>query len=199
VEGNSGVRIGYPQEDVDVEGRAIPVAIDTAGNVGQSSYARNRFSAIDGKCIDLDGFHDGEVRGNVCTDVGAYGIVMNNTNPDMRSQNIRVEGNLLEGVRFGGVFVIGTGHVVAHNRLLNLNTAHCNEEAARFGCYYAPGEPDMLRSGIYLGMGAERAAPARGNTIEENEITGYKMSARCIGGAPTLHPDWNRVRNNRCR
>ena len=199
VEGNGGVRIGYPQEDVDVEGRAIPVAIDTAGNVDQSSYARNRFSAIDGKCIDLDGFHDGEVRANVCTDVGAYGIVMNNTNPDMRSQNIRVEGNLLDGVKFGGVFVIGAGHVVARNRLLNLNTARCNEEAARSGCYYAPGEPGMLRSGIYLGQGAERPAPARGNTIEDNEITGYQMSARCIGAAPAIDPAWNRVRNNRCR
>ena len=63
VEGNTGTRIGFPVEDVDIEGRAIPVAIDTAGNVDRSTYARNQFNEVNGKCIDLDGFHDGEVRG----------------------------------------------------------------------------------------------------------------------------------------
>jgi hypothetical protein len=57
----------------------------------------------------------------------------------------------------------------------------------------------MLRSGVYLGKGAERPAPARGNVIEGNEITGYQMGARCVGGAPTIDPDWNVIRNNRCR
>ena len=102
----------------------------------------------------------------------------------MQSRNVRIEDNLIDGAKFGGIFVIGEDNVIARNRLLNLNTAHCNEEAARFGCYYAPGEPDMLRSGIYLGSGAERPAPARGNRIEENEITGYEMDRRCIGGGP---------------
>jgi len=199
VEENSGTRIGFPADDVDVEGRAIPVAIDTAGNVDGSSYVNNRFREINGKCIDLDGFHDGEVRGNQCAGSGNYAIVMNNTNWDMQSRNIRVVDNEISGALFGGIFVIGTGHLIARNRLLNLNTAHCNEEAARSGCYYAPGEPDMLQSGIYLGRGAERPAPAWGNRIEENEITGFKMDTRCIGRAPATQPDWNTVRNNRCR
>ena len=204
---NVGAHIGFPIADVDVEAKAIPVAIDTAGNVDRSQYVNNRFSEINGKCIDLDGFHDGEVRGNACVNrggpeaypQGGYGIVMNNTNPDMQSSRIRIVDNLIEGFRFGGVFVIGENNVVTHNRLLNLNTAHCNEEAARFGCYYAPGEPDMLRSGIYLGKGAERPGLARGNLVEDNEITGYKMDSRCIGGAPTIYPGWNTVRNNLCR
>ena len=89
--------------------------------------------------------------------------------------------------------------MVARNRLLNLNLAHCNEEAAKFGCYYAPGEPAMLSSGIYLGQRAERPAPARGNLVEDNEITGFKMAQRCIGGAPAILPEWNTVRRNRCR
>ena len=41
--------------------RGLPVALDTAGNVDRSVYARNQFTGINGKCIDLDGFHDGEV------------------------------------------------------------------------------------------------------------------------------------------
>ena len=173
--------------------------MDTAGNVDHSLYEGNRFRQIDGKCMDLDGFHAGEVRGNACADLSGYGIVMNNSNPDMQSSHIRIVGNLIDGAGFGGVFVIGTDHLVAGNRLLNLNTAHCNEEAARSGCYYAAGEPDMLRSGIYLGERAERPAPARGNVIEDNQITGYKMDARCIGRAPAIQAGWNRIERNRCR
>ena len=207
VEENAGVDIGFPVETVDVENRAIPVAIDTAGNVERCSYAQNRFEEINGKCIDLDGFHSGEVRANECINRGApeqyrfgnYGIVMNNSNPDMRPENIRVVENLIEGPLFGGIFVIGTRNVIARNRLLDLNRAHCNEDAARFGCYYAAGEPDMLRSGIYLGKGAERPAPALGNLVEQNEITGFKMKARCVVSAPGIEAEWNTVRGNVCR
>jgi len=189
---NTGERIGYPAADVD----ATPVAIDTAGNVDASLYAGNRFRDINGKCIDLDGFHDGEVRGNSCASVNGFGVVMNNTNPDMQSRNIRIVENLIEGAAFGGVFVIGGPNLVARNRLLNLNTRHCNDEAP---CYFAPSEPDMLRSGIYLGQGAERPAPARGNVIENNEITGYKMAAQCIGKAPAIPADANTMRRNSCK
>jgi hypothetical protein len=207
VDRNTGRRIGFPLEDVNMEDRAVPVALDTAGNVESCSYTRNRFEEIDGKCMDLDGFHDGEIRGNQCVNraapehyrFGNYGIVMNNSNPDMQSRNIRIVDNTIDGPLFGGIFAIGTGHRIVHNRLLNLNTAHCNEDAARFGCYYGPGEPDMLRSGIYLGRGAERPAPANGNTIEDNEITGFQMDTRCIALAPGILPAWNVVRGNRCR
>jgi len=199
IERNSGTRIGFPAGIVDVENQGIPVAIDTAGDVDRSVYGENRFEQIAGKCIDLDGFHDGEVRANTCLGLQNYGIVMNNSNPDMQSRNIRVVGNRIMGALYGGIFVIGTGHRIVHNRLLNLNQAHCNEEAARFGCYYGPGEPDMLRSGIYLGLGAERPAPAMRNTIEDNEISGYKMNARCVGFAPGVDRSANVVRGNNCR
>jgi len=175
-----------------VEGKAIPVGIDTAGNVDRSIYTRNQFSTINGKCIDLDGFHDGEVSHNVCVSVAGYGIVMNNTNPDMQSHNVRMEDNLLDGVRYGGIFVIGNNNVIRRNRLRNLNTAHC-------GCPFTPGEPDMFRSGIYLGKGAERPGPARGNLIQENEITGFEMAQHCVGRSPSIGPDWNTMSNNTCK
>jgi hypothetical protein len=207
IERNRGTRIGFPVDQVDVEGRAIPVAVDTAGNVDASVYAGNVFQEVNGKCFDLDGFHDGAVRDNVCLNSGnpeaypsgGYAIVMNNSNPDMQSRNVRIEGNRIEGAKLGGIFVIGTDNRIARNRLLNLNTAHCNEEAARFGCYYAPGQPDMLQAGIYLGSGAERPAPAKGNVIEGNEITGWKMAQRCIQSAPGIQPEWNIIRGNSCR
>lgn len=185
IEENWGSRIGYPTGDVD----AIPVAIDTAGNVDRSAYAGNRFENINGKCIDLDGFHDGEVRGNVCRNMANYGVVMNNTNPDMRSQNIRLVENVIDAARYGGIFVIGTGHLVARNRMTNLNTAHC-------GCYFQAGEPDLLAAGVYLGKGAERPDAARGNTVEDNEISGFGMDAKCVVSAPGVGP--NVVRANRC-
>jgi hypothetical protein len=197
---NAGRAIGFPIDTVDVEGRAVPVAMDTAGNVEQCSYTGNRFEEIDGKCIDLDGFHDGEIRGNVCVNrapaekyrFGNYGIVMNNSNPDMQSRNIRVVDNLIESPLYGGIFVIGTGHRIAGNRLLNLDTAHC-------GCSYSTSDPDILSSGIYLGRGAERPDVARGNVIEDNEIQGFQMKTRCIVNAPGISPGWNTVRGNRCR
>jgi hypothetical protein len=202
---NRGTRIGFPVEIIDVENAGTPVGIDTAGNVEQSSYERNRFEEINGKCIDLDGFHDGAVRGNICINrrppedyaFGHFGIVFNNANVDMRSQNIVVEANQLDGMKFGGIFVIGTGHKILRNRMLHINTAHCNENRAKFGCS-ALGEPEVLETGIYLGSHAEHPAPARGNLIEGNTISGWKMKTRCIQAAPGVKLADNTVRKNVC-
>src|SRR6185295_2035617 len=67
VERNNGRDIGYPFEIVDVENGGTPVGIDTAGNVENSQYVSNHFDEVNGKCLDLDGFHDGVVAGNSCT------------------------------------------------------------------------------------------------------------------------------------
>jgi hypothetical protein len=202
---NRGTRIGFPVEMIDVENAGTPVGIDTAGNVEQSSYERNRFEEINGKCIDLDGFHDGAVRGNICINrrlpedyaFGHFGIVFNNANVDMRSQNIVVEANQLDGMKFGGIFVIGTGHKILRNRMLHINTAHCNENRAKFGCS-ALGEPEVLETGIYLGSHAEHPAAARGNLIEGNTISGWKMKVRCIQAAPGVKLAENTIRKNVC-
>ena len=124
---------------------------------------------------------------------------MNNTNPDMRPEGVVIAENEIDGPQFGGIFVIGTGNSVLRNKLRNLNRAHCNEDAAKFGCYYSPGELEMLRSGIYLGRGAERPAPAKGNVIADNEISGFHMDTRCIAAAPGVSLAENRVERNRCR
>lgn len=205
VAGNSGKRIGYPEELIDLEARATPVAIDTAGNVDQTTYEKNTFEEIDGKCIDLDGFHDGIVRGNTCINRGKpedyfwghYGIVFNNSNIDMQSRNILVEDNTLEGMKFGGIFIIGTGHRILRNHMSRLNTAHCNENAKKFGCSVLD-EPHVLDSGIYLGSHADRPAPASGNIVEGNTIGGWKMKMRCIQAAPGVKLSDNTIRNNVC-
>jgi hypothetical protein len=211
VERNTGRWIGYPFEAVDGASGGTPVAIDTAGEVDYSLYAGNRFEEINGKCIDLDGFHDGEVRGNECVNGGRaedyphghFGIVVNNWNPDMRSERILIADNLIDGFKFGGIFLIGRGHQVVGNRLLHLNRAGCNESAARFGCVAIAGEPGVLESGIYLGRLAaewavERQDPSREHVIRDNVITGHKMSTRCIGAAPGVRLADSIIENNRC-
>jgi hypothetical protein len=205
VSGNHGRRIGFPAEIVDVEGAGTPVGIDTAGNVENSTYQHNGFEEINGKCIDLDGFHDGAIRSNTCINrgkpddyaFGHFGIVFNNANIDMRSRNIVVEDNELDGMKFGGIFLIGTGHRILKNRLRHINTAHCNENRAQFGCS-ALGEPEVLETGIYLGSHAEHPAPARENVIQGNTISGWKMRTRCIQAAPGVKLTGNSVQGNTC-
>lgn len=207
VENNTGKLIGFPPEIVDIEGRGMPVAIDTAGNTDHSTYTHNSFEEINGKCIDLDGFHDGEVRANTCINrntaerypYGHFGIVMNNSNPDMHPESIEIAGNTIDGTLFGGIFVIGTKNRVLHNHLRRINLAHCDGNSSKFGCNYSPNQPDLLRSGIYLGAGAERAAAAHDNVIEENEISGFGMKAHCVAAAPGVTLAANRVAHNVCR
>jgi hypothetical protein len=207
VAANSGSRIGYPHEVVDMEGGGMPVAIDTAGNVDKTIYENNTFEELNGKCIDLDGFHHGEVRANTCINrmkaeaypFGHFGIVFNNTNPDMQSEAIRVIDNVIDGTKYGGIFVIGHGHTIEGNRLTRLNMAGCNESHRQFGCIYNSQEPEILQTGIYLGKVAERPAPARDNTITGNTISGFKMAERCIAAAPGLNLKANTIERNECR
>ena len=205
VEDNRGERIGFPPEIVDIENLATPVAIDTAGNVDHSEYLRNQFEEINGKCIDLDGFHDGAVRDNRCVNrrlpqeyvFGQFGIVMNNTNPGMHSRNIEITGNQLDGTKFGGLFVIGSGHHITGNVFEHINRAGCNENA-EFNCIYKQDEPEMLESGIYLGRGGARPEDTRDNIIRDNQISGHKMSAHCIVAAPGVSATKNTIIGNTC-
>jgi hypothetical protein len=204
---NVGRRIGYPFAIIDVAGGGTPVALDTAGNVDRSEYDRNQFEEVNGKCIDLDGFHNGRVTNNRCKNRGRaddyphghYGIVLNNTNPDMQSENIVLAGNAISGAKYGGLYLMGRGHVVKENVLEKLNLAGCNESAARFGCLYDPSQLDLLRSGIYLGAGPARPEPAQNILIEGNTVTGHGMAKHCIAAAPGVQLADQEIRNNTCQ
>jgi Right handed beta helix region len=206
VEDNTGTAIGYPAEVVDAEHGGTPVGIDTAGNVDATSYARNRFEEVDGGCIDLDGFHDGVVRDNTCINrkpqdaypFGHFGIVMNNTDPDTHSQNIEITGNMMDGMKYGGLFLMGSGHHVTGNKFLRLDIAGCNESAAKVYCIYKQDEPAMLESGIYLSRGLGHAEETRGNVIRDNIISGHKMKTRCIAFGPSVTPQANTLQGNTC-
>ena len=204
---NHGSKIGYPTEEVDVEGQGFPVGIDTSGNTDKTTYAENRFEDLNGKCIDLDGFHHGEIRDNRCVNkgpledypLGHFGIIMNNANPDMESAEVVITGNLIDGSVYGGLFLIGSNHTVRDNQFLNVNTVGCREGSSDPRCNYWPDEPALLRTGIYLGKRAERPAVTRDNVIESNVITGLGMASACIAAAPGVDLAANRIGENDCR
>jgi len=207
VDGNTGVNIGYPVDIIDVENLGTPVAIDTAGNVDNSTYARNAFKEINGQCIDLDGFHDGFVEENVCTNnrgaiaypYGGTAIVMNNTHPDTHSTNIEIRGNVVEGSKFGGLFLMGSRNRILDNVFLGLNLARCPERASPSGCVYkTEEEPELLTSGIYLSPLGSRLEETAGNIVRGNRIAGYKMKTRCFGFAPGVSRAANTIEGNTC-
>ena len=206
LENNSGVRIGYPVEVVDIENGGIPIAMDTAGDVDHTDYLRNTFEEINGQCVNLDGFHDGAVRDNRCTNrktaedylFGSLGMAMNNTHPNAHSNNIEISGNLIDGSKFGGLYLMGSGNKIIGNRFIRLNLAGCNESVGKFPCIYKRDEPQMLDTGIYLGRGVARLEETRGNVIRGNHISGHMMKARCVGFGPGVKPSANTVQDNVC-
>lgn len=206
VQGNRGGRIGFPPEEADLPGGATPVALDSSGDTSESIYSGNHFEDVDGQCIDLDGFHDGRVVDNVCLNqkptnsypLSHVGIVFGNSNPDMRSRAILVSGNQIEGFGYGGIYLIGEGHEITNNRFVNVNRNHCSGDMRIPRCNYAPEEPDMLRSGVYLASHAARPAETKGNKILGNFISGFGMDHWCIRGGPSVRLDRNIIRGNRC-
>ena len=206
VDRNAGANIGYPVDIIDVENLGTPVAIDTAGNVDNSTYVRNEFREINGQCIDLDGFHDGSVEENICTNsnganaypYGGTAIVMNNSHPDTHSTNIEIRGNVVEGSKFGGLFVMGSRNRILGNVFLGLNLARCPERANAFGCGYKEEEPELLTTGIYLSSLGARSEETAGNIVRGNRIAGYKMKIRCFGFAPGVSRAANIIESNTC-
>ena len=206
VEHNSGSQIGFPAEYADLEHQGTPVALDTAGNVDYSFYTDNHFTDVNGECVNLDGFHDGQVTGNSCQNLKPvetypglhYGIVFGNNNPAANPNNNVVTGNTLKGFAYGGAFVIGVNNRIENNRFEDLNLAHCGTTPVPARCAYALDQPDMLRSGIYLGNNGGRPATTTGNIIRNNTFTGYGIKEHCIAVAPGVSLQRNTLFNNTC-
>ncbi|MDE3194874.1 MAG: right-handed parallel beta-helix repeat-containing protein, partial [Acidobacteriota bacterium] len=198
---NNGSELGYPADQVDVETSAVAVAVDTAGNVDHSVYTRNQFTDVNGQCIDLDGFHDGEVTGNSCINrkpIEAYpalhaGIVFGATNPDVHPGHVVITDNTIAGFAFGALYLLGNGNRIENNQFLDMNRAHCGMEPTPARCNYARDQPDLLRAGVYL------AKEGTGNIVRNNTITGYGIEQHCIAAAPGVSLKDNIVSPNICR
>jgi hypothetical protein len=197
VTGNVMRNVGYPAALVDVENQGHPVGIDTAGNVDESEYAGNRMFEVNGKCLDLDGFHDGIISRNLCINAGppsAYpngniAVLFNDSHPESISRNIRLANNVFDGIAYGGLFLYGSGHLIQGNSFLNLNTKR-----------YA-GDPAYLRAAVYVANGLVRPNPPRGIVLKDNVFTGHHIGRNCVVPAPDARgaaAKGIQLRNNRC-
>ena len=111
IENNTGHMIGFPGEEVLTGGTALPAAIATSGSVEHSQIRDNIFEQLAGRCMSLDGFNNGEVAGNSCS----------------------------EGL-FNGFLLRGTGNKITGNHLTDLNKARRDQpESLRAGIYLAGG------------------------------------------------------------
>jgi hypothetical protein len=208
VENNRGSEIGFPVEYVDFPGYGTPVALDTAGNVDYTVYTGNTFTSVAGECMDLDGFHDGEVSGNRCINDPAearnwlglhFGILFGNHDPGMTSANVSVTGNTLRGFAYGGVFLIGERHRIEDNQFLDVNLAHCGSTPVPAKCAALLDQPDALRSGIYLGTDGGRPAVTRGNIIRGNTIRGFGIAEHCVTARKGVDLKANSIAGNTCQ
>lgn len=203
---NQGSNIGYPPQQVDTDALATPVALDSAGEVAESIYSGNHFTDVDGQCIDLDGFHNGEVSGNSCINnrpTADYpflhaGIVFGNSFPGMEPGRVVLSGNLIQGFGYGGLFLIGENSQITDNRFIAINRNHCTGKAGNPPCNYALDEPGMLRSGIYLAGHAARPAQTRGNVIRNNVLSGFGTRQWCIAASPGVALAANDIARNTC-
>ena len=123
---------------------------------------------------------------------------MNNTHPAAHSDNIEISGNVMDGSKFGGLFLMGSRNKITGNQFLRVNLAGCNESAKQFGCVYKPEEPEMLESGIYLSRGVARTEDTLGNVIRDNRISGHEMKSRCVKFGPGVSRESNSVASNTC-
>ncbi len=203
---NRGSRIGYPPGEVDVAAQATAAALDSAGDVAESTYSGNHFTDVDGQCIDLDGFHDGKIIGNSCTNNGPLtdypylheGVLFGNSFPEMTPGRVVLSGNVIQGFGYGGVFLIGENNTVTGNRFVAINRNHCTGKPGNPPCNYALDEPGMLRSGIYLAGHAARPARTRGNVIRRNYVSGFGARRWCIGAGPGVSLSANDIGQNEC-
>jgi hypothetical protein len=199
--------IGFPLEAVNTDLRP-PAGVSTEGKVDASRIEDNVFEQVNGRCFDLDGFHDGEVANNSCVNRGdasvypngGYGLYLDNGSAEMRSQMVNIHDNRIEGMPWGGVFVVGTGHRVVNNKLLRLNLLGCSAETREFNCLPNADEPLLSRAGIYLGLRGQRPDPADAVLVEGNEVSGAGMgSGNCVVFAPQVKPTANTVKDNDCK
>jgi hypothetical protein len=210
VEKNKGDQIGFPVAEVDFAGQGTPVALDTAGNVDHSVYQENEFTNVAGQCIDLDGFHDGEVTDNKCVnkrtkveDPGTwiglhFGILFGNHDPGMTSSNVLLKNNTVQGFAYGGLFLIGDHNTIVNNQFVNVDLADCGIPPVSAKCNAMLDQPDALRSGIYLSNDGGRPAVTRENTIRDNLIVGLTDKKLCVTAKPGVDLKANSVADNIC-
>jgi len=89
----------------------------------------------------------------------------------LRHVDIEVTGNVIDGAGYGGIFLIGSRHVVSGNRLLGLNRDQCNRRHAPAAATTRLTNRTYCTAAFTGGSGA-RPTQTVDNRIERNEIPG---------------------------
>jgi Right handed beta helix region len=142
IENNTGHMIGFPGEEVLTGGTALPSAIATSGSVEHTAIRNNVFEQLAGRCMSLDGFNNGDVTGNSCS----------------------------EGL-FNGFLLRGSGNKITGNHLTDLNKARRDQpESLRAGIYLAGGATGNTLDGNEIsGFGMAQHCIG-GPTLSANKI-----------------------------
>ena len=132
---------------------------------------------------------------------GHFGIVFNNTNPDMQSEAIRVDAaTIIDGTKFGGIFVIGRGHTIQGNRLSAAKSGSLQRIAREIRLHLQRRGAGDAADRDLSGQARPSVRISRGkNKITGNVITGFKMAERCIAAAPGVDLKSNTIKENICR
>lgn len=190
--GNQFRRVGYitlTDSDTPVPkylANRYAVGLDTAGLVKGVNYDNNTFVSINGGCLDLDGFAQGNVTNNNCKmpavgedeytqdsisisgpgGTGAnwtYGAQVSNTNNDsIAGTNVTVEGNTFNNMGGGAVRMYASRNGVVRNNSI-YHPAGANVAPIVLGNI----------SGVADGFGVLRAGPnqrAYNNVVTKNTI-----------------------------
>lgn len=145
VENNIAHMIGFPGEEAVAGGTTFPSSITSSGSVDHSSIRNNHFDQIAGRCLSLDGFHNGEVAGNDCSEV-----------------------------LFNGILLRGTGNRITGNHLTGINSSHRDQpESLRSGIYLAGGATGNTLdaneiAGYGMGLHCVGGPGLAANTIAKN-------------------------------
>ena len=111
--------IGFPLETVDVENGGMPVALDTAGNVDHSIYPRNnsrRSTESASIWTDSTTATCATTPASTAALAGLSVRALRDRDEQHRSRHAlgehRDQGNVIDGTKYGGLFLMGSGHRV---------------------------------------------------------------------------------------
>ena len=92
----------------------------------------------------------------------------------------------------------GSNHFVSNNRFLGLNRNRCTTDRTRPHCDYSSGDPELLRSGIYVAGKGARPVKSGHNQITGNVVSGFGMRQHCVAAGPRASLTGNDIGKNEC-
>ncbi len=155
-----------------IRGNAVAIHSSNRGRISE-----NEFAILARAAIQVSQATALTIENNRARQIGAPTEEVESRAECMRLEKLTdstVSSNTCEETLLGAIVLSGSGNKITANRLLRLNLARKDE------------------AGILL------ESPAASNTIDANEISGPGMSAHCIGTAPGVAKNANKILKNDC-